>query len=167
MRTNFHINFACFTLFYSFLLVSDFSFYFWFSSVCYLHVVHLYFSWIFLLRMNSGNHHLNQFEEYNPVVFNIFTMLYNHHHYLWNIFITSNRNSITINQELPIPSFSQPLVTTVYFPFIWICMESYNSCLFVCDLLCLAHCLHGSPIQIIACVRPSFLFRMNLSIVYL
>lgn len=61
---------------------------FWFLISFYfdshLYVIYMLYIYIFLNffieNVNSGNHHLNQFEEYNPVVFNIFTMLYNHHY---------------------------------------------------------------------------------------
>lgn len=56
-----------------------------FTFDSHLYIIYMLYIYIFLkffLRINSGNHHLNQFEEYNPVVFSIFTVLYNHHHHL-------------------------------------------------------------------------------------
>ena len=75
-----------------------------------------------------------------------FTMLYNHHHYFWNIFITSNRNSITINQELPIPPLSQPLVTTVLLPIytnLYAAAAAAAKSLQLCPTLC--DPIDGSP----------------------
>ena len=98
-------------------------------------------------------------------------MLFNHCPYFQNVFIIPNRNSVSINPQLPILPSSQALVTSNLFcvsmnwPILYISYE-WDHTIFSCVWLISLSMTFPSFLRVEACIIISFLLRLNNILLY-